>query len=58
MKGIYDEEEEVSVSEAICLTLHGLDLVICACQAATGDSVVVVFGDSSPMGPKGVRKVI
>jgi len=57
VKGIYAEDEEVSVSEAICLPLHGLDLVICAFQGAGGDSVVIVCEDSSPVSPKGVCEI-
>ena len=57
VKGIYAEDEEVSVSEAICLPLHGLDFVISAFQGASGDSMVVVCEDSSPVSPKGVREV-
>jgi len=58
VKGIYSEDEEVSVSEAICLPLHGLDLVICAFKGASGDSVVVVCEDSSPVSPKGICEVL
>ena len=58
MKGIYSEDEEVSVSEAVCLPLHGFDLVIRAFQGASGDSVVVICEDSSAMSPKGVCEVL
>ena len=43
VQGIYAEEEEVSVSEAICLPLHGLDLVVCAFQGAKGSPVVTAW---------------
>ena len=58
VKGIYSEDEEVSVSKAICLSLHGLDFVIRALQGAGGDSVIIVCEDSSPVSPKGVREVL
>ena len=54
VKGVYTQDKEVSVPEAVCLPLQGFDLVVGAFQGAGGNPVVVVCEDSSAR----VRRVL
>src|SRR5665213_3165907 len=52
------ELEEVGVSEAVCLSLHGFDLVICAFQWPGGDRTVIVGQNTPAMLGQGHRELL
>ncbi len=42
VKGVDTEDKEGSVPEAVCLSLQGLDLVVCAFEWSGGYGMIIV----------------
>lgn len=58
MQGIDFENEEFSVSEAVCLSLHGFDFVVGCLQWSGGDGVEVPCEESVFVESQGLGKVL
>jgi len=51
------QDEEVAVTEAVCLPLHGLDLIIGSFERRGGDGIVIPGQETVSVEPKGFRKI-
>lgn len=58
MESVNREDEESSISKAVCLPLHSFDLVVCPFQWFGRDGVVIVFKDAFSMDAESLGKVL
>ena len=58
VKGVDTEDEEGSISEAVCLSLQGLDLVVGSFQWSGGYGMIVVCENSPSVSSKGLGEVL
>lgn len=58
MKGVDTEHKERSVSKAVCLSMQGFDLVVCAFQWSGRDGVVLVSQNAPAADTKGCGEAL